>query len=357
MSIRSRVNQPERVFLNSSDDNTNSNTFGFSSFRCTFDTPILGAKRCQMLRATIPNCLVNIPDYQLMFWYYNLPTATTVPTDAHLKCIRLYPSWAVPAAAYGSNYVKNRAVSSPTDLVSLLNTAAGTSGDSLTYNPYWSGNSAQDVSFAYSTSTLQITMTGLTVGRFYAVAGWNDPLVIAANSGLGAQGTITLPLPTYNVQQPYATGYTLNLRCGYAMSGTVIDDLNDVAGNTRYANLTNRTSAKDAGIPPDSFPNLVYTQCIYLYSNIVAGSSLGSGKQHDLLTVMSNNAAPLGIASFVSATVTWLTKIPSDIYQIEIRMFDDANQALVLPDNAQVNLEFAFHYGTDNEISGWTNQL
>jgi hypothetical protein len=357
MSIRSRVNQPERVFLNSSDDNTNATTTGFSSFRCTFDTPILGAKRCQMLRATVPNCLVNIPDYQLMFWYYNLPAATTVPTDANLECIRLYPSWAVPASALGSAFTKNRPLTGPADLCTLLNAAASPGGDSITYNPYWSGASAQDVSFAFNTSTLRITMTGLSSGRFYAIAGYNDPLVVAANSGLGAQGAITNSLITYNVQQPFATGYTLNLRAGYAMSGSSIDDNNDVAGNTRYANLTNTTFAQNAGIPPDSFPNLVYTQCIYLYSNIVAGSSLGSGRQHDLLTVMSNNAAALGVASFVSATVTWLTKIPSDIYEIEVRMLDDANQPLVLPDNAQVNLELAFHYGTDDKISGWTNQL
>ena len=259
-----------------------------------------------MLRATVPNALVNIPDYQLMFWYWQLPTATTTPSDTYLKCVRLYPSWAVPAAGLGTAYTKNRPVTGPADLVTLLNAAASPGGDSITYNPYWAGASAQDVSFAYNTQTLQITMTGLTASKYYAIAGYSDTVVNAAN---------------------------------------------DVNGNTRYANLTNSTFAQNAGINPDSFPNLVYTQCIYLYSNIVAGSSLGSGRQHDLLTVMSNNAAPLAVASYVSATLTWLTKVPDNIYEIEVRMYDDANQPLLLPDNAQVNLELAFWYGTETEVS------
>ena len=351
MSIRSRVNQPERVFLNSSDDNQNPQTTGFNSFRCTFDTPILGAKRCQMLRATVPNALVNIQDYQLMFWYWQLPTATTTPSDTYLKCVRLYPSWAVPAAGLGTAYTKNRPVTGPADLVTLLNAAASPGGDSITYNPYWAGASAQDVSFAYNTQTLQITMTGLTASKYYAIAGYSDTVVNAANSGAGAQGAVQMNLITFLINQPFASQYTLNLRVGYAQSGYSIDQRNDVNGNTRYANLTNSTFAQNAGINPDSFPNLVYTQCIYLYSNIVAGSSLGSGRQHDLLTVMSNNAAPLAVASYVSATLTWLTKVPDNIYEIEVRMYDDANQPLLLPDNAQVNLELAFWYGTETEVS------
>ena len=352
MSIRSRVNQPERVFLNSSDDNTNPNTTNYSSFRCTFDTPILGAKRCQMLRATVPNALVNIPDYQLMFWYYQLPSATTTPTDTYLKCVRLYPSWSQPGSALGTAYTKNRTISNPTDLCTLLNAAASPGGDNATYNPYWAGASAADVSFAYNSTTLQITMTGLTSGKYYAMAGYNDALVVAANSGAGAQGAVSMYLINTVVNQPYATGYTLNLRVGYAMSGSSLDTRNaNISANIRYANLTNATSAQNVGVPPDSFPNLVYTQCIYLYSDIVAGSSLGSGKQHDLLTVMSNNAAPLAVASYVSATLTWLSKVPDTIYEIQIRMLDDANQPLLLPDNANVNLELAFWYGEETEVT------
>jgi hypothetical protein len=83
---------------------------------------------------------------------------------------------------------------------------------------------------------------------------------------------------------------------------------------------------------------------VYIYADITSGSGLGSGKQHNLLAVIPNNAAPLGVIQYVAATLTWLTKVPSNIYEILLDLRDDANQALPLPDNAQVNVELAFSY-------------
>jgi len=344
MSYRSRVNQPERVFLNSSDDGSNTNTFGYTTFRSTFDTPILGAKRTQLLRATIPNALPNIPDWNLQFWYYNFNSINgLVPSAATLHCVHLYPSTYVPPSGFTS-YTANRNISSPSDLVTLLNAAASSGGDSATYNPTWL---VGDVSFAYNSTTNKITMTGLTANSTYAIAGWNDPFVRAAQ----AAGTITL----YNAGsgttiQPNVQGYTLNLRVGYAMSGQTINNQGTSTFNPLFANLTNQSFAQNVAIPSDSYPNLVYTQCFYMYANIVAGSSLGSGGQHNLLTVMPNNAAPLAVASYVAATINWLTKVPDNIHEIEIYLRDDANQPLNLPDNAQVNLELGFWYGEDNKL-------
>jgi hypothetical protein len=89
---------------------------------------------------------------------------------------------------------------------------------------------------------------------------------------------------------------------------------------------------------------LVYTGSVYLYSDIVAGSSIGSGAQHDLLAVIPNNTAPLGVIQYVAATLTWLTKVPDTVYEINIRMFDDANQPFNLGDNAVVNVELGIGY-------------
>ena len=208
--IRTRVNNPERVFLNSSDDNKNTTDFGFSQFTCTYDTPILGAKKTMMLRATIPNAQVNIPDYQLVFWYYNLPTATTIPSNIYLQAVRLYPSNYQAPAALGTAFTKNRYFSDPADFISQLNIAAAAGGDSVTYNPFWNDN---DVVFAYNATTKQITFTGQSAGRFYAPAGWNDPVVNAAMTA----GSLGIVMPsTANIAvtypQPYALGWTLNLR-------------------------------------------------------------------------------------------------------------------------------------------------
>lgn len=337
--IRTRVNNPERVFLNSSDDERNTTDFGFSQFTCIYDTPILGAKKVMMLRGTIPNAQVNIPDYQLQFWYWSLPTATTTPGVVSLRCVRLYPSNYVAPAALGTAFTKNRYFSDPADLVTQLNLAAAAGGDNVTYNPYWV---AGDITFSYNATTKQITFTGNTAGRFYAPAGWNDPVV---NSQLGL---ITMP-STANIAvtypQPYVQGFTLNLRVGYAMSGTSYGpQLLQVNQIPQYADLTHVAYANGTAVVVDSFPNLVYTQCVYLYSNIVAGVSLGSGGQHNLLSVVPVNAPPLGVIQYTALTVNMLSKLVDTIYEITVNMRDDANQPFVLPDSAQVNLELAFTY-------------
>ena len=341
-SYKSRVNQPDRVFISSNDDLTQPTGTAFSLVRATFDTPILDAKRTQLLRATIPNATVNIPDYQTVFWYYQLPTATTVPSNTYLKAVRLYPSQYVPPTSFTA-FTRNRTFNDPSDLVTALNLAAGAGGDSVTYNPYWV---SADVSFAYDATTKRITFTGLTAAKFYANAGWNDPVVTAAiNSGLMLVNSYGAAGAGAGAIQPLLANYTLNLRVGYAMSGQSLSAQgNNAAAQGAYANLTNATRAQNAAIPADSFPNLVYTQCVYIYADITSGSGLGSGKQHNLLAVIPNNAAPLGVIQYVAATLTWLTKVPSNIYEILLDMRDDANQPLPLPDNASVNTELAFSY-------------
>ena len=339
--IRTRVNNPERVFLNSSDDSRNTTNYGFSEFTCIYDTPILGAKKTMMLRATIPNAQVNIPDYQLVFFYYNLPTATTAPSAATLKAVRLYPSTYQAPAALGTAFTKNRYFSDPADFVTQLNTAAAAGGDNVTYNPYWTGG---DITFAYNATTKQITFTGNTAGRFYAPAGWNDPVVNAAIAGQ----TITMP-STANIAvtypQPLVQNWTLNLRVGYAMSGTSFGpQVTQVNQIPQYADLTHVAYANGTAVVVDSFPNLVYTQAIYLYSNIVAGVSLGSGGQHNLLAVIPVTAPQLGVIQYTALTVNMMSKLVDTIYEINISMRDDADQPFLLPDNAQVNLELAMVY-------------
>lgn len=339
--IRTRVNNPERVFLNSSDDGRNTTNFGFSEFTCTYDTPILGAKKTMMLRATIPNAQVNIPDYQLVFYYYQLPTATTPVSAIYLKAVRLYPANYVAPAALGTAYTKNRYFSDPADFVSQLNTAASAGGDNVLYNPLWT---AGDITFSYSATTKQITFTGNTAGKFYAPAGWNDPIVIASQSA----GNIVIP-STANIAttypQPYAVNWTLNLRVGYAMSGTSYGpQVLQVNQIPQYADLTHVAYANTVAVPVDSFPNLVYSQCVYLYSNIVAGVSLGSGGQHNILAVVPSNAPQLGVIQYTALTVNMMSKLVDTIYEITVSLRDDANEPFTLPDSAQVNLELAMVY-------------
>ena len=353
-SIKSRVNQPMRVFISSNDDPTQQSTLGFTGFSATFDTPILDAKRCQLLRATIPNAAQNIPNYQLCFWYHRSQTQYFTPSDNTLSCVRLYPTgW----TGYSTTWTANRYVSGGQDFVNLLNTAASAGGDVVTANPYWV---VGDVTFSWNGTTNQISVTGNTGSVYYSIAGWNDPFVQAAQKGLGARnnggqiGGVYLSTATnaQYVLQPYVLGYTLNLRVGYAMSGNCLAPPNyptQTNSNSYYANLTNLTFASSTAIPPDSYPNLVYTGSVYLYSNIILGASLGSGKQHNLLAVIPVSGAQLSITNYVAATLTWLCKTPDTLYNITIDMRDDANQPYLLPDSAVVNVEMAFHYRDEKE--------
>jgi hypothetical protein len=79
--LRSFTNQPERVCISSDNDINTAQTQdaiaeqSFSSFRVAISRPFLDVKSIQLLRASIPNAVTNIPDEECVFWYYRLPAA------------------------------------------------------------------------------------------------------------------------------------------------------------------------------------------------------------------------------------------------------------------------------------------
>lgn len=81
-NIRSFTNQPERVCISSDNDINTAQTQdaieeqNFNSFRVAIARPFLDVKSIQLLRASIPNAVTNIPDEECTFWYYRIPTAT-----------------------------------------------------------------------------------------------------------------------------------------------------------------------------------------------------------------------------------------------------------------------------------------
>jgi len=78
-AFHSFLNQPERVNISSDSDlSTVQAQFGieeesFNSFRVAIIRPFLDVKSIQLLRASIPNAVTNIPDNECTFWYYRLP--------------------------------------------------------------------------------------------------------------------------------------------------------------------------------------------------------------------------------------------------------------------------------------------
>lgn len=343
-AVKSRVNQPERLLIRSDDDTTSANAPGFYQFQVNLPTPVLDAKRCQIIRTTIPNVQLQIPDYQAVLWYYSLPTATTTPTNAYLRAVRLFPSYYQAPAGLAYTPTKNRYISDPNDFIALLNTAAAVGGDAVAANPYWV---AGDVTFAYNAITKQITMVGNTAGRFYTPAGYNDPIVLEAIAGNGAAGVITCP--KYNnaatsFNQPMVAEYTMNLRVGYAMSGTCPGRQSFAGGNVAYANIVNVAFPNGTAIPSDSFPDLVYTNSVALYISFITSASLTSHNKHNLLCVVPIQTASLGVNNYIAATSNLLTKLSQTINNVTIEMRDSADQPYILPDNASVDLEVSFSY-------------
>lgn len=344
MSFVSAVNQPERVFLNSNDDTTpptegiesmvlNGNTYlfpgnGFSRFTCRLPTPILKPKRTQLLRCAIPNAQVNIPDYDLMFWYARYDV-TVSPPVRQLKCIRFLPTFmaGIPLAG-GSTVPVNRQIASYTDLVSMLNASASSPADGG--NPYFTSN---DIVFSYDTNSKKISWAGNTVGYIYAQVGYND---VEVNQGVSGNPPAMTQLKVYtssaSKQQPYLIYTNLNLRCGFTFY-----ELNNSAVPASGL-LVN-----EPVIAP-SWANLVYSQCVYIFCNIVAGSGMGSGGQHNLLSVVPMNAPSLGVSLYQAPMVNWLTRVPDEIYEITISMLDDNYQPFIVPNNGIVNVEMGFNF-------------
>ena len=340
MTVISRVNQPERVTIRSDDDDANPSNQFFYQFSVNLPTPVLAPYSADLIRCTIPNAQINIPDYQLIFWYYNLDSETQTPGPAQLQCVRLYPSWWKNPDSY-STFVQNRYFLDPSDLVAALNLA--TTQDDVTYNPYFIIN---DITFAYDSTTKKISFVGNDAGKFYVPAGYNDPNVRTALQ----TGTISFPMYkgdgtiATTIPQPYALGYPLNLRCGFSMSGISRGINSYSGGSSLYANPQNWPEADGTPLVADSYPNLVYTGCVYMYTNIVNGSSSTSNNRQNLLAVVPVNSAPLGVTNYVSGMLTKQSTISQTIQNISIELRDDADQPYNLPDNAQVNVEIYFDY-------------
>lgn len=334
-----RLNQPDRICVDSfMDTTTGTNGQYFTFVNHSPNTSLVGAKAVQLVRCTIPNIQIPLPSYSLVFYYYKLPTATTVPNSTHLRAVRLYPSDYIPPTGFTA-FTMNGFIQTPQDLVDLLNDAASAGGDSVTYNTIW-GN---DVLFVYDTTANQITWQGTTPGSFYANAGYNDPIVRASQA---STAITTYNQDTTTTPQPYVLGYTLNLRVGFAMDG-----VNRPRGSgTNFvsnscANLTGRPFAQGTYIYADSYPNLVYTSNIYLYSNIVANSGYSSVNRKNLLAVIPVDVPAGGIVQYLGhSTPVYATKVASEIYSIDIELRDDANQPFYLPDSANVNVELSILY-------------
>lgn len=347
----SSVSQPERVSFDSINDVAQQSAGSANYFINVFNPSILAPHTISFVRATIPNVAQpNIPDYSLVFYYYRLTNQTTTPTASLLQAIRLYPSNYVPPNGF-TTYTKNRAVTSGADFVSLLNAATVTTGESATYNKLFIGG---DITFTWNSTSQTITFQGNTSGVYYSAAGWNDPNVQAIQKITSTSASNAINMYNFDTTvsiQPQLLETTLNLRVGYAQGGVNAPDRSFPTGtltnassySVQNANLTGRGfNGTLASVPVDTFPNLVYTQNIYVYTDWTTG--VGQLGLRNLLAIIPVNTQQFGVVQYAPTTPTKFKRLPSEIFQLAVRLLDDNAQPFNIPDSANLNLEFHINY-------------
>ena len=356
-AYNSAIYQPNKISINSKDDSSEivyaDNKPGFfNTFRINFKTPILNVRSLNLLKTTIPIITTNIPDQELVFWYYRLPLQSPFsepvpPEIQYLKCIRIQPSY-FSRDLVNPIYPINRYYNTYSDLLYDLNLACANDLN----NPYFEAN---DIQFNLDLSSNKFSFTGNNVydefgelQYFYSYAGYEDPSVLIA-SGLLAEYTVN----NFGIQgmagQPFTRGRTLNIRLGMVWSGITSDQIfykNHLRPVPDYSvnalSLIHETSKYTA----ESYACLVYSQNCNFFCNLTASSSYSSengGTPNFLLSVPLNTSA-LGVSYYNNTQNYLLTHVPREIYTIEFQLKTDTNEEFYFPDSENINLEIGFEF-------------
>ena len=367
-AYRSYIYQPDRISLNSQDDITaeeqNTNSESFAGFTIRLASPCIKVKSLQLLRASIPTPVTNIPDVETTFWYYALQKNSTpgqppyyLPAESNLRWVRLLPSY-MPPELVGTQYAYNRTFTDYSDLVSELNKAC--QNDTLAGFNYSNSSAAilpglaswvkSDISFVYNTTYNKIQMIGANSNLYYLPASYNDSNIFGSNMGaetlrIYSQNTFGL-YGQYGQGQPYRAGYTLDLRLGWTWNGAPTTEEN-------FRNLMRPVPTYTTGLgsfsntlvnTANTYANLVYSGNCSIYLTLLVGSSLDSAGNSALLATVPLNATNNAIGFYNNVLSHPLRKIPEYIQEIQISLKDDNNQDFFLPNSAVVNFELGLSY-------------
>lgn len=346
----SLVYQPDKVSLNSYDTIVEPDTvFNSATYTIRLAKPALNVKSVDLLRASFPTPVTNIPDQCCTFWYYRYPSGSTLPTyvadlnATYLKCIRLQPSW-TPPDLVGTQYAYNRTFTDYNDLVSELNKAAANDPFSATIQFL-----ANDITFSYNATYNKIVMTGNSATSSYCIAGQQDKNVAAAVAQLQINTSYPGGVFGYAGQgQPYSTsGLSLAQKLGWTWNGAFITDRIDFANQFRpplpYILLGSTLISTRTNIA-NNYANLVNTACVYVYVDWVGGSSQDSQGNGGLLGAIPLNTGNNAVGFFDKVISNPLTKIPPQIQEIRVLLKDENGNNFYLPLTAQINLEVGFSY-------------
>lgn len=370
-SYRSFIYQPERVSLNSRQALEQPKSLSglqyqsdyYYQFECVLKAPLLRVKTLELLRATVPNAVTSIPNAETAFYYYRIPT-TGAPdylpdysqlTAANIRMVRLLSSFIYSPDNYVNPnlYGFNRTFQDYNDLVTELNkaTQADPNQAALSPNFYIPG----DITFTYNQTQNKIVVQGNnyenppgTPQYYYLPVGYQDPNLFTFINTL--RSTV---YPTSPSNFPTNGQYTLNRRLGFLWNG--VFQSFPIPFGENYAVLANHTFPKpnyvdgQPWVPliyytAEAYANLVYSANLFLFCDIVGGSSQDNTMDERLLAVLPLSANNLGVAFPENKISCPLTKITENIYQLRFTMRTDTGEPFWLPTSAYINIELKLTY-------------
>lgn len=347
-------NHPDKIVLDAFSDpqleSYNPNGV-YSRFTNRLTTPILNAKGVLLLNANFVNPILQLNDAgQLVFYYYRSSTQAGIRASGNLRCIRLHPSTFVPASGW-TNYVKNKYYNTVAELVTDLNAASISTGDSITYNPDFQ---AGDLTWSYNNDTRKISVASTIATIYIAPCAADDPNVLALQQGASPFGlTDRLTMNGFTSSNTYATatlqpfvaGQSLNARLGFAMSFS--------ARGLWWSGSSQQGCATNTGVPQltgvaieaDANPILIGAQNINVYTSITTGGGMDSLNRKNLLATIPLEAPALNVNSYTMSSVEKPSlSTPPEIYEITVEFRDDYGVPVPFPPNYNAQLQIAIFY-------------
>lgn len=309
MNMVSYASRPSRIYIRSDDAIDRAGTGTPSNFVLPLIENIIDCKAVQLLSMRIPNAMGQIPNYQRYFIY-----KITISGTPQYRAFMIDHNVDYSDRLYG-NY---------TTLASRLTTDAAYwipyNGTPLKHSDFMAATAQPaDLSFTVDPATNKILCTAV---------------------GLSGSDTIQLgsetDFQTIIVPQEVVKNYLyLNFLLGYETRPLVLASLPPLN------NSTNTTYT------PPSWANLVYTQTIYVQTNMVMNGTYTSDGTRNILQTIPVTVPPLAIIAYQSSQRHYIRSVPDTIGTITIRLLDENGQPIYLPENAQVELEIGCLYEED----------
>lgn len=335
------LNKPDRISCDAfSDSNLKYNNTGgnYTSFNNVLQQPLLNVRGLQLIRANFVNPVLQLNDNnQLMFWYYKGDDAVSLIHPTNLRTIRLYPSDFVPAAGF-TDYTTNKYFNTVAELVVALNAAASANGDDATYNPLWI---ADEVEFSYNPDTRRISMTGLTAGKYFCVAAYDDPNVIARLQS----NSITMNGYGGVVVQKYSLNTTMNPRLGFSQGYFNRGSWWGSSSQLGVATLTGVPQLNAVPILANNTPILIGSQNINIFLNALGATGQDSRNKKNLLATIPLEFGALFVNSYTLTSLEQPAHIVNgEIYNMTFSFEDDYGNEVTMLGNYNTNLELNVFY-------------